>query len=411
MTPRANHALVGPLAQARLGGGQLRPVVHAPRLARVLGDDADHPVAGLGQHLDDVGQVVLPLRVVRVHHAQRRGQEAPAEAEDPGVDLVDRELVGGGVGLLHDPGDAVIVADPHDPAVAGGVVEHRGEDRAGRPGVPVLGHEAGHRLGPQERRVAGDHEDVAVVLRLVVLGQTGEADGHRVARAPLDGLLDELERQPRAVLGELLRDPLGAMPDDDHRPLELGSGQRVEDVEHHRPPAQQVQRLRPGRPHPRALTSGKDHSREPSIGHGNGLPRETPFPRAPDHVHVSPEEGIPRSPSRRSSGDPGARSRRPHAPKHEKAAPDAGGPTWPHLRRPRPAPQAPPDRSRHVRAPKHSKAAPDGRRPTPGRTCGGRGRRRRPHPTGAGMSQQACIQLGGGLEPPTAGSKGRCSTN
>ena len=74
------------------------------------------------------------------------------------------ELVGGGVGLLHDARDAVVLAHPDDAAVAGRVGEPGGEDRAGGPRVPVLGHELGDGLGPQQRGVAGEHEDVAVVL-------------------------------------------------------------------------------------------------------------------------------------------------------------------------------------------------------------------------------------------------------
>ena len=124
---------------------------------------------GLGQHLHDVGEVVLALRVVGADHAQRGRQEAPAEAEDPGVDLVDVELFGGGVAVLDDAGDVVVLADAHDAAVAGGVLEPGGEDRAGGAGVAVLGHQLGDRAGPQQRRVAGEHEHVHVVVEVVVV--------------------------------------------------------------------------------------------------------------------------------------------------------------------------------------------------------------------------------------------------
>ena len=55
---------VGAAAQLGLGVGELGPVVDAVRLVGVVGHDADDPVPGLGQHLDDVGQVELALGVV-----------------------------------------------------------------------------------------------------------------------------------------------------------------------------------------------------------------------------------------------------------------------------------------------------------------------------------------------------------
>ena len=123
----------------------------------------------------------------------------------------------------------------------------------------MLGDQLGHRLGPQQRGVAGEDDDVAVVVLVVVVGEAGEADGDGVARAPLVLLLDELEAQPGAVLGELLGDALGAVADHHDGPLELRRGQGVEDVQDHGPPAEQVQRLGPGRPHAGALAGGEHH--------------------------------------------------------------------------------------------------------------------------------------------------------
>ena len=139
---------VGARAQLGLGVGELGPVVDAVGLVGVGGDHAHDAVAGVGQHLHDVGEVVLALGVVGLHHAQRRRQQAAPEAEDAGVDLVDLELVGGGVAVLDDAGDALVLAHAHDAAVAGGVVEPGGEDRARGAGAAVLGHQLGDRAGP-----------------------------------------------------------------------------------------------------------------------------------------------------------------------------------------------------------------------------------------------------------------------
>ena len=123
----------------------------------------------------------------------------------------------------------------------------------------MLADELGDGAGPQQRRVAREHEHVEVVVEVVVVGQAGEAHGEGVAGAALHVLLHELEVQPGAVLGELLGDALGAVAHHDDGPVDLLGRQRVEDVEHHRPPAEQVQRLRAGGPHPRALPRRQDH--------------------------------------------------------------------------------------------------------------------------------------------------------
>ena len=188
VTPWASHPALVRRPQLGFGVGELGAVVDAVGLVGVGGDDAHDPVPGLGQHLHDVGEVVLALGVVGLHHAQRRRQQAAPEAEDAGVDLVDLELVGRGVAVLDDAGDAVVLAHPHDAAVAGGVVEPGGEDRAGGVGAAVLAHQRGDRVGPQQRRVAREHQHVDVVVEVVVVGQAGEADGDarrrcRAARA------------------------------------------------------------------------------------------------------------------------------------------------------------------------------------------------------------------------------------
>ena len=112
----------------------------------------------------------------------------------------------------------------------------------------MLGHQLRDRAGPQERRVAGQDEHVHVVVEVVVV-EGGEADGEGVARAALHVLLDELEAQAGAVLGELLGDALGAVAHHHDRPVDLRRREGVEDVQHHGATAEQVQGLRPGRPH------------------------------------------------------------------------------------------------------------------------------------------------------------------
>ena len=125
---------------------------------------------------------------------------------------------------------------------------------------------ASTRLGADQRGVAGQHDDVAVlgVEAEVVVGQAGEPDGHRVAGAALLALLDELERHRARVLLQGLDHHLGAVPDDDHGPVGLVEGHGIEHVPDERPAAQHVQRLGTGRAHARALAGGQDDGGERS---------------------------------------------------------------------------------------------------------------------------------------------------
>ena len=94
------HALPRPL-----GGRKLRAVVDAEHLGRRFGDDtldADFVCDG---HRDDVGQVVLALRVVVLQVAEVAAQRRCVIGHDAGVDLRDAALVVVGVLVLDDASD------------------------------------------------------------------------------------------------------------------------------------------------------------------------------------------------------------------------------------------------------------------------------------------------------------------
>ena len=77
-----------------------------------------------------------------------------------------------------------------DAAVAGRVVEHAGEQRRRVAVGDVRGDQLVERLGPQQRRVAGQHDDDRIVV-VVVTGERAHPDRGGVAGAALLGLLDE----------------------------------------------------------------------------------------------------------------------------------------------------------------------------------------------------------------------------
>jgi hypothetical protein len=212
-------------------------------------------VAGLAEDGDGVGQVVLALGVLGGQAAQGRSQKPPAEAVDRRVDLVDGPLLLGGVPVVDDGLDAPVL--PPDDAAVAGRVGNPGGQHGGRRSTLVVGPgQVGQRLGPQEGRVAGDDDEV--VLLVHVVREDSEPDGHGVARPPLDPLLHELEGG--VGLGvEGLDDPLRGMAHHDHDSLQLQLLKGPDDVEQHRPAAEGMQHLGHGRLHPCALPGGEDN--------------------------------------------------------------------------------------------------------------------------------------------------------
>ena len=261
--PPAHPALVGTVAQLGLGHGQLGPVVHAGHLHGIGDRERRDLVAGVMEHGDRVGQVVLAVGVLGAEPSQGGRQHAAPEAVHRGVDLVHRPLLLGGVSLLDDARDpAVLVLD--QPSVAGGILQ-AGDEQAGR-GVagPMRPHESGQSRRPEQRRVTREDDHVSVLV--LVVGEVRKArQAHRggVARTALHVLLDELERErARGPLLDGLGDALGAVADDHDHPLDRKLGERVENVEHHGTSAQQVQRLGLGRTHPGPLAGGQHQCRQ-----------------------------------------------------------------------------------------------------------------------------------------------------
>ena len=168
-----------------------------------------------------------------------------------------------GVVLVHDARHApVLVA--HDPRIAVRLGELGGEQRRGAVAGSVALDERSEGRGPHQRRVAGKHDDVALVeVGVEGGGKARERDGNGVSGAPRRGLFDELDREVRGRLG---LDGLGHLgrpvPDDDDDPLDGELGQRVEHVEHHRPSAQAVERLRRPRAHAGSLSRREHDGRQ-----------------------------------------------------------------------------------------------------------------------------------------------------
>ena len=118
--------------------------------------------------------------------------------------------------------------------------------------------ESRDRARAQQRRVAGQDQDVAVARAQFVVDRR-QRHRDRVAGAELLALFDEDQVDVGAgALGERLLDPRRPVTDDHDRRAHVLLGGGVEDVEHHRSSAEVVQRLGTGRLHPRSLARGED---------------------------------------------------------------------------------------------------------------------------------------------------------
>ncbi len=155
--PALHHAPVE-LAAHR---GQLHAVVDPLGLPHVVGDQRRDPAAGGAGQRQHVGQVQLALVVVRAQLGQGVDEHLAVEGVDAGVDLVDRQLVGGGVAVLDDAGHRA-VRGAHDAPVPGRVGDPGGQDGRGVAVTLVLGHQLGQGRAREQRDVAvGDHDGAA----------------------------------------------------------------------------------------------------------------------------------------------------------------------------------------------------------------------------------------------------------
>ena len=107
--------------------GEVLRGVHAQRFRDVKPAGRDHPATQRPQNLGAVGEVVLPLQVVRPHLRQGLQQIRAAERKAAGVDFLDRPLGRRRVLLLDDP-DELPVLVPDNPSETFVLLRHCGAD-------------------------------------------------------------------------------------------------------------------------------------------------------------------------------------------------------------------------------------------------------------------------------------------
>ena len=234
--------------------GQLHPVVDTLDRQHVLGAQRAHVPAvgpGQGQH---IGEVELALGVAAVQPGQRTSQHVGVEHVDRGVDLVDRALHVVGVPLLDDREHVTGARLAQHPPVPRRVRHDGGEHRHGVDVGVVGDQQLADRANVEQRHVAGQHDDRPGELAGAVERLEGHL--HRAARARHVVLVDD---QHLGVEGEHMVGHGGPFVAHDHRePLRAQRPRRGEHMTHEAAPADLVQHLRGGRPHPGAFASSED---------------------------------------------------------------------------------------------------------------------------------------------------------
>src|SRR6266850_1301469 len=234
-------ALVGALERRELGFG-----IDARDFHRIVHPDADHGHALLHRQRDEIGEVVLLLRIAIVDLAEPAAEPLAVQGHEAGVDLADRALGARRVLLLDDAlHRAARVA--HDAPVAPGIVYFRGHDRQA---VACRLDQALQAVRAHQRHVTvqDQHVAAAVHVRHRLL--------HRVSGAELLGLQHPLDRRLRERGAHLL----GAVPVHYHGLARLERARGVEHVREERATGNGMQDFGEVRTHALALAGGKhDH--------------------------------------------------------------------------------------------------------------------------------------------------------
>lgn len=223
---------------------ELPCVVRAFDLDRI--DDVHHlgRVELGGGRGEDIGEVVLALRVVVAQVLQPAAQCLAVGDEDAGVDGADLALLVVGVLVFDDAAHAALRI-AHDAAVAGGIVEIGDQYRD----AAFCGEQTLQRLGSDERHVAVQHQHACIDRhrRHRVL--------HGMAGAQALLLLGPVEI---GLVGKRGTDLLAAVAVNDVDPCGAELARGVDHVTQHRLAGDLLQHLGRGGLHALALAGGED---------------------------------------------------------------------------------------------------------------------------------------------------------
>ena len=195
--------------EAALKFGQLHGAVDAGHL-RGVGDlvRGHRHTVGHG-HLDDVGEVVLALRIFVVQPAQPVAQQARGQGHDAAVNFGDGALGLAGVLVLNNRQHSPPGRSAHNAAVAAGL--RQGQREQGQLPAVAKGQQRLQSGGLGQGHVAGQNERDAVILKL------GQGLLHRMAGAQLRLLPYALQGQVHRAASQRSLHHLGTVSGNDHR--------------------------------------------------------------------------------------------------------------------------------------------------------------------------------------------------
>ena len=227
---------------------ELRSAVDASDLHGIVGDHGLHRQFAPVIDGDQVGQVVLPLRVLSGNAPQRIEQRAEVERIDAGVDFLDLPLGRRGIPLLDDASEPP--AGPDDAAIAIRSIDDGGHHRRGCAGAVMDVEQLADGLGPEQRDITREQYDGA---RLA--GQERFCLLERMRRSELRRLQRELDSLPP---GQACADRVGSVAHDDRNRCRLHAPRRVEHPFDHWPAGDWMQHFRQDRLHAGAL-AGREY--------------------------------------------------------------------------------------------------------------------------------------------------------
>src|SRR6266516_4837204 len=237
--------------------GELAAAVHAERFPRRVRLDCGHGYALLRCERDDIGEVILLLRVV-VLQLREPGLEFLRRChDDSGVDLAQGALPR--VGVLFLDNSHHLFSISQDAPVSGGSVERRSQKSQSR---PRRVDEMPQGFGANQRNISIEHEGRPALV------QMRGGLHHRVAGPELRLLHDPDD----AVLLDGLAHALAAVAIDDADDLGRELFRGVENVGEHRPARQAMQHLGRARMHALARTCGENddiHKKAEAAGGAN----------------------------------------------------------------------------------------------------------------------------------------------
>ena len=231
---------------------QFGPGVDAQHFTRILMlIDRDH-LAIVAHNAGDISQIVLTLTVGWLHSLQCGAEFSAVKAIDAGIDFANLPLFVGGVPLLDNFREAVIVV-AHDASITGRILESDGQHRAGSLVHAMLRNQRAQGCRAHQRNITRKNQD-----RGVRFAQLVPRRHHRVAGAALFRLSNWDGLPGAEFLFHRRLNLAGLMANYHINPARIQGGGSPRNMRDQRPPTQLVQDLCHARFHPRAKAGGEN---------------------------------------------------------------------------------------------------------------------------------------------------------